>query len=136
MTRRADAKRNLAKVAKVALKNPLATQREIAKEAGVWLGTVNFHKKKLEQNWTKDDRIVGILDSDLNIVTLAQDAIIEKLTDPEQRKKTWMGEISRVAAESSRRYAIFGGKVTDEFGWLKEVWQLSLDDLLAIVSND
>lgn len=135
MSKRADAKKNLAKVAKAVMKDPLATQREIAEKAWVWLWTANRAKKQLEQNGTKDDRIQGILDSDIAIVALAQGAIVEKLTDPEQRKKTGMWEISRVAAESTKRYTIFGWDVTDEKWALKDLSWLSVSDLLDIVNS-
>jgi len=55
MTKRADKKRNIDKVAAELVKNPLQTQREIAKNADLGLGTVNRATKEVEQQqWYKE----------------------------------------------------------------------------------
>lgn len=118
---RADKAKNIAKVAKVALKNPLASQREIADEANVWLWTANRIKQELEQNGTKDERIIWITDKDLSILTIGQREIERRLNDKDEVEKMRTVEISQVIKESTARYSLFRGNATDEQWWLKEV---------------
>jgi hypothetical protein len=95
---RSDKKKNQAKVAKEMLKNPVASQREIAKAAGVAVSTVNVHKEEIEQNQTlaKDPRIKAISDDDLTIVKLVQKETIVRLEDPEELKKINALDLNRI----------------------------------------
>lgn len=67
-TKRADKKRNKAKIAKALLKDPTLTERELAKVAWVSLWTAHNHKEELEQSWTEDPRIQAICDKDMEII--------------------------------------------------------------------
>jgi hypothetical protein len=81
------------------------------------------------QTVTKDDRILWICDKDLEIITLWQQIIAEKLRDKQYVKKLRPWEISAALAESTRRYTLLKWDATDEQGWLKEVLiSVSLDD--------
>jgi beta-xylosidase len=111
---RTDKKRSIAKVAKTVLFKPLLTDREIAEKTWLWKSTVNRARKDLGQAGTKDDRIVWLIDTDFAIVLLAQQNIMNKLQDPEEMKKTKIGELSTVARDSAWRYTIFGGNITDD----------------------
>lgn len=69
----------------------------------------------------KDDRIVALCEDDFSIVRIAQGIIKDKLTDPEQVAKMRAIEVSQVARDSSARYTLFVGKVTDDLWGLKEM---------------
>ena len=109
MVERVDKKKNEAKVVKEVLANPLQSQREIATNAWVWLGTVNRHIKKMEQTGTKDDRILGITDKDLQIVTLVQDQTLDDLLE----NKLKPSDRIKAAELSTKRYTLFRWDVTD-----------------------
>ena len=126
---RSDKLRNRAKVIKATLQNPLASQREIAKQQWVSHETVNRIQKEMWQTVTKDDRILGICDKDLEIITKWQQEIMKKLSNPKAVQKMRIWEISTALAESTRRYTLLKWDATDEQGWLKEVLiSVSLDD--------
>lgn len=117
---RADKKTNISKVAKAVLKDPLATQREIADNANVWLWTANRVIAELEQNGTKDERIIWITDTDLSILTIGQREIERRLNDKEEVEKMRTVEISQVIKESTARYSLFRWSATDKEWGLKE----------------
>ncbi len=112
-----DKKKNLEKIAKVVIKNPRATEREIAKETGLGNWTINRLKTEVEQIGAKDERILTLTDTDFDIVKLAQQRIQEKLNDEAEMKKTRIGEISTVAKDSAARYTIFRWDLTDKEWW-------------------
>ena len=117
---RTDKAKNIAKVAKVVLENPLASQREIADEANVWLWTANRIKQELEQNGTKDERILWITDTDLSILTIGQREIERRLNDKAEVEKMRTVEISQVIKESTARYSLFRWDATDKEGGLNQ----------------
>ena len=129
---RTDALKNKLKVVKSVVLNPLSTQREIAKDTWLSKTTVQEHLKELP-NTTKDDRIIKITDADLKIVTLAQWIINDKLSDAEYVKTLKPTEVSSVAKDSTARYTILKGNVTDKDGWLiKDLSALSLAEIEEI----
>lgn len=106
MPKRTDSQKNLAKVAKAVLEDPLKTEREIAEET--WLGksTVNRQKQELGQNGTKDDRIKGLLDWDLDILKMIQ-------TQKRERLAKWQvsdGNIDSWENTANKRRMMFGEK--------------------------
>ena len=107
------------KVAKILVVKPLATQREIAKEAGIWLWNVNRQLNELERNGTKDPRILNICDADLDIVTLWQAELLRRLW--EEPTKMWTRDIVAAMDNWTRRYTIFKWDITDENWWLKQL---------------
>ena len=126
---RSDKLKNRAKVIKATLQNPLKSQREIAKETWVNAATVCRNQKEMQQTATKDDRIVGICDKDLEIITKWQQEIMKKLSNPKAVQKMRMGEISTALAESTRRYTLLRWNATDENGWIKQVLiNVSIDE--------
>lgn len=118
---RAESKRNKAKVIKALIKNPLASQREIAKEAWVTVWTVNNKLNQVKQWEIKDDRILWICDADLEIVKLWQQIIKEKLTNKKVVDKMKAGEVSQVIAENTKRYTLFKWDATDKDWGLKSI---------------
>lgn len=129
---RSDKKKTMAKVAKAVLKNPTASQREIAKEAGVWLWTVNRNTNELEQTGTlaKDPRIKAISDTDLLIVNLVQAETVKRFQDPEELKKINALDLNRIWDISIKRHSLIIGKATDEMWWMKTAKVVSLPDLM------
>lgn len=67
---RADGKKNRNVVSKLVLKNPDATQSEIARKAWLGVSTVNNILNQIEKT-PKDTRIIAICNQDLEIVELA-----------------------------------------------------------------
>lgn len=114
---RVDKKKNISKVVKERIKNPLQTTREIAEK--VWLDhwTVAKLDKEIPQIATKDDRIVWICDDDLKITILTQKKIIQKIENPEE--KVTMLELIKAWEISSKRYSLFIWDATDEKWWSK-----------------
>jgi len=129
---RSDKKKTMAKVAKAVLKNPTASQREIAKEAGVSLWTVNNRTTELEQSWTlsKDPRIKAISDTDLLIVNLVQAETIKRFQNPEELKKINALDLNRIGDISIKRHSLIIGKATDEMWGMKVAKVVSLPDLM------
>ena len=125
MKERTDAKKNKAKIVKTVLKNPLLTQREIAKESWVWKTTVQEHLKGL--NTTKDDRILWICDTDLENVILWQNILQKRLQEKQDELKTQ--EIVQIIQEGTKRYTLFKGNATDS------EWGLNIQDIkIEIIS--
>lgn len=127
-TERKDRARNRAKVIKAKLKSPLKTEREIAKETKVSKSTVNRISKELGQKGTKDERILWICDKDLEIITLGQKLILEKLWDKKQIARLKPHEISQVIAENTRRYSLFKWNATDSQWGLIQSITIKLDE--------
>lgn len=133
-TRRADKKKNIAKVAKAIIQDPLATQREIAKKAWVSNWTAHNMKKEVEQTWAKDDRIVWLVEDDFEIVRIAQGIIKDKLLNEEEVAKMKVTDVSTVAKDSAARYTIFWGKATDENGHI-DIKNATPEQLLSIIQS-
>lgn len=130
MAKRSDVKRNEARVTRALLRAPTATQAELAAMAWLSPSTVNKHIQKAEKKQMKDDRIIGLCDDDFEIVRIAQGIIKDKLTDKKQVDKMRAVEVSQVARDSSARYTLFVGKVTDELWGMKEInldWKTLLE---------
>lgn len=113
---RLDSKRNLDKVAWVVIKNPEAKQRDIAKEAWIWLWTVNRKMEQLEQ--IKDDRIISLTDKDFELMQIIQKRKFERLNDME--KPVNDADINNWDKEAKARYTLFRGEATDGQWWIKD----------------
>lgn len=123
---RVDKAKNIAKVAKTLLENPLQTEREIAEQTGISNWTAHNIKWELEQIWAKDDRILWITDTDLSILTIGQREIERRLNDKEEVEKMRTVEISQVIKESTARYTLFRGNATDNEWGLKQIESIDI----------
>jgi hypothetical protein len=123
---RTDKAKNIAKVAKTLLENPLQTEREIADGIDIWKSSVNRLKNELGQIGAKDDRIIWITDTDLSILTIGQREIERRLNDKEEIEKMRTVEISQVIKESTARYSLFRWNATDEQGGLKGIENIDI----------
>lgn len=115
-TKRSDKKRNITKVLKRVITNPLDNQRKIAKDIWLWLWTVNRVINELEQIDTKIPEIADICKKDFEIMQLVQGITITRLQNQEN-ESFW--DIIRAWAESTKRYTIFKWDLTNKDGWLK-----------------
>ncbi len=111
MKERKDKIKNTLQVTKEVIKQPLWTQREIAKSAWVGLWTANRVLKELEQTRTESQILDNILWMDDEIIALTNwmtlDLIKEKI---EQGKALTVWEqkvLSDIANNSTKRKAIF-----------------------------
>jgi len=109
--------KNKAKIVKEVLKNPLASQRDIAAATGLWKSTVQEHIKELPKS-VKDGRIEWICDTDMENVVLWQNILQKRLQEEPDKLKTV--EIVAIIAEWTKRYTIFRWEATDEQWWLKD----------------
>lgn len=114
---RSDKERNKTKIMAEVAKDPLASQREIAKKAKVWKSTVQEHLKDLP-NSVKSDHIERILEKDLNIVDLAQKELERRLKD--NAKDLATRDIIASADVSAKRYSLFKWDVTDKDWGIKD----------------
>ena len=112
---RADSKTNIVKVAKAVLKDPLASQREIAEETGLSLWNVNDKLNKLEQ--TKDDRIIWLTDKDFELMEMIQRRKFARMNDTD--KPVNDNDMNNWDKEAKARFTLFRWEATDEKGWLK-----------------
>lgn len=122
---RADKKKNLAKVAGAIGKDPTASERDIAKMAGVSNGTVNNMKKDLEHNLSikQDPRVIAIAKKDLEIVdkiqmvtSLSLDQIAEKVVAGQGISSGEIAQLSMAGEKSQKRHAFYQGENSDEKG--------------------
>lgn len=116
---RVDKAKNKSKIVKEVLKNPLQSQREIAKKVWLWKTTIQEHLQDIKT--TKDDRILWVCEKDFEIVTLWQSIIAERLKDKEEVKKMRTFEIAQTIEKSEKRYMLFKWEATDKDWWLKSI---------------
>lgn len=118
---RADKAKNIAKVAKELLQNPLQTERQVAENLWIWAWTVNRAKQELEQNGAKDERIVWLTDEDFNLMTTIQKEKFRRLQDPEKINDN---DLDKWENTATKRYSLFRGSATDnEWGlkWIQNI---------------
>ena len=143
---RSDSKQNKVKVMKAALKNPLGSQRDIAKDAWVSLGNVNSNLNRLEQIAEKSSIIDKICEQDKEIMDLVNDISVIKIrgiknrieADEEKISTNEVKTLSEIAEKSTRRYTLFKWDVTNEDGWLKSSKELensTLEELKNLINN-
>ena len=121
---RTDKQINHNKVAKDVLLNPLKTQRDRALDLWIWKTTVQEHLQEVKT--TKDDRILFITDTDLNIVEKGQKEIDRRLSESEELGKMRTVEISQVLKESTARYSLFRWSATDKEWGLKGIESIDI----------
>lgn len=134
-SKRSDKKKNIDKVAASLAKNPLQSEREIAKDAWVSNWTAHNAKKEVEQTWAKDNRIISLTDKDFELMQLIQKRKFERMNDTKTPVND--SDVNNWDKTAQARYTIFRWDITDEKGWLKNtVAQLSDDELLNITNGN
>ena len=114
---RKDKQKSLDKVAKERLKDPLATQREVAERAEMSQSSVDRARKEAGKYGSKDPFVVSILEWDKRLMNTIQWKKEERLLEP---NKVSNKEIDLREKTANQRYSIFAWEVTDNSGWLKE----------------
>lgn len=113
-SKRADKKKNQAKVIKELIKNPSLTERELAKKAWISKTSAHNHKEELGQIWPKGEILARVLENDKEIMDLV--AWLNVREFKKISKKEWVIELndlkimSDIAEKSTKRYAIFWDK--------------------------
>lgn len=117
-SKRNDKKRNIDKVTASLLKNPLQTEREVAKD--VWIGnwTVHRAKEEMEQTGAKDDRVVNLTDWDFDLMKEIQVEKFRRLTH--EKDKINNSDINKWDETASKRYTLFRWSATGKDWGLKE----------------
>lgn len=135
---RNDHKKYVQKVAGEIAKDPLASQRDVAKKAGVGLGTVNRAKNELEQNGTieKSDDVIRIAEQDLVDLEKIQllegehiDEYASKANKGEYLKPTDLDAVSRIGERRQKRRSMLLGENTGKDGEEKEIKTASNEEL-------
>ena len=121
---RTDKAINHEKVAKDVLLNPLKTQRDRAED--LWLGKTTIQEHLQEVKTTKDDRIISITDTDLNIVEKGQKEIDRRMSDSDELCKMRTVELSQVLKESTARYSLFRWSATDKDWGLNKIESIDI----------
>ena len=136
---RVDKRKNVWEVAKVLIKSPNKTEKEIAEETWLWAWTVHRAKKELEKNGVKDPTInfiVGSAKDYLKALSKINTAKIDKEVKDnlvENKDGTYsfiewkdihikdIVEFNKVGKEEMARLTVLWWDVTDDNGWLKDM---------------
>jgi len=128
---RVDKVKNIEKVIKERLENPLQTTREIANKIWIDHWTVARLDKELPQIATKDDRIITITEKDFEILEIIQKEKKNRLLN--ETEKINNSDIDKWEQTATRRYMLFKWDITNPNWWLKD---LDLEKInLAINEN-
>lgn len=139
--------KKIQKIIKEKIKNPDIPIREISKKTNVSKSSVDrLLKQNLGQIGTKSDYIAKILDSDKEIMNLANEVIISKIKFIKEIQKVdnrevWIDVVEAIvdiAEKSFKRYTLLKWNITDSEGGLKSLddfKKLSDDDLLNFLKN-
>lgn len=129
---RVDKRKNIGKVAEVIAKNPNKTIKEIKKETGLWVWTIHRSKEELEKSGTKDETIAYIVGSSKNRLRKVQaffDRYLDESLEKEQIDLNDAKVIKDIAKDDLSRITVLWWQITDEFGWLKDLTAMSINEL-------
>ena len=127
---RSDKAKNISKVLKERINNPLETTREIAEKTWIDHSTVARIDKQLPQIATKSEIILEICDLDINLTKKWLLEINRRFSDTEEIKQINAKDISTIIKESSARYTLFSWEATDSKWWMKTSAVDKLNELL------
>ena len=143
---RKDKLKNKVKVIKSVLKDPLATQQEIADKNWISVWNVNNKLKDIEKS-TKECTIIDkICEQDKEIMQLVNGISLKKIkaiktiieVTPELVTTNEVKTLSDIATASTRRYTLFKWDITNDEGWLKsnkEVNAIPIEDLTEFLNE-
>lgn len=129
---RVDRKKNVWKVAEVLAKKPHATTKEIKELAWVSQWTVHNATKELELSWTKDPTIAYIVGSSKNRLKKVQAYFDRYLDESLEKQSLDLNDakvIKDIAKDDLQRVTVLWGNITDEFWWLKDLTEMSIQQL-------
>lgn len=122
--------KNIAKVLKERIANPLETTREIAKKTWIDHSTVARIDKQLPQIATKSEIILEICKLDINLVKKWLLELDRRFSDNDELKQIRATEISQIIKDNSARYTLFSWEATDSKWWMKTSAVDKLNELL------
>lgn len=122
--------KNIAKVLKERIANPLETTREIAKKTWIDHSTVARIDKQLPQIATKSEIILDICKLDINLVKKWLLELDRRFSDNDELKQIRATEISQIIKDNSARYTLFSWEATDSKWWMKTSAVDKLNELL------
>jgi hypothetical protein len=122
---RVDKTKNKIKVIRELLKNPLQTEREIAKKTNIWKSTSNRLRKEIGQIGTKSNIIDEIIKNDADIVKLTQAEISKRIKKDPTKVST--RDLISAWDVSAKRYSIFKWDITDKEWWLKSISDININ---------
>ncbi len=120
---RSDKAKNIAKVARVVLADPLLSRDEVAMKAGVSQWTASNVLAELDESWRKDPRIVWLTDKDFELMESIQSVKFKRLETPENINDNDLDKWENTAV---KRYTIFRGKATDEQWGLNNIESIDI----------
>ena len=128
---RNDKAKNIAKVLKEVITDPLLTVREIEENTWVSKSTASrIINEELGQIGTKSEIIQNICKDDINLVQLWLKELSRRFSSIEELQQIRATEISTIIKESSARYTLFSWETTDDKWWLKTSAVDKLNELL------
>lgn len=122
--------KNIAKVLKERIANPLETTREIAKKTWIDHSTVARIDKQLPQIATKSEIILDICKLDINLVKKWLLELDRRFSDNDELKQIRATEISQIIKDNSARYTLFSWEATDSKWWMRTSAVDKLNELL------
>lgn len=129
---RVDKRKNVGKVAEVLAKNPNKTIRELAKDTNLWKSTTARAVEELGQTGTKDPTIAYIVGSSKNRLKKVQayfDRYLEESLEKQSLDLNDAKVIKDIAKDDLQRVTVLWGNITDEFWWLKDLTEMSIQQL-------
>lgn len=128
--------KNIEKVAKIKIRNPHATQREIAEEAWIARNTVIGAEKELSQNWTKDPTIAYIVNASKNriknisrVLDHKTKKILDKVELDEDIENKDVFLLKDIAKDDLARVTVLWWTITDEEWWLKDLSTATMKEI-------
>lgn len=129
---RKDKLKNTTLVSSAIAKNPLASERTIAKQVGLSKTAVHYHLQKIDQSWPVSWVLQEMLSRDLQIVELWQRIIYDRMmNDPACMKNT---DIVYIMRECTTRFNLF--RIDQVYDYSNINFDTaSVDELLVIVKK-
>lgn len=125
---------NVWKVAKILVKNPNATRREIESKTKLHPLTIQKAKEELNQNWTKDTTIayiVGSAKTRLQRISALKDRYVDQLDLAEEIGNREIDMANKLWQEDMKLVTVLWWDVTKDDWGFKVEW-LSKEELLRI----
>ena len=134
MIERADVKKNKDKVSASLAKNPLQSQREVAKDTWISLWATNRTIDKVVQSGTKDDRIINLTDKDFELMQLIQKRKFDRMKDEETPVND--SDVNNWDKTAQARYTIFRWDATDKDWGLKQMSEDKLNKVTDLLKKN
>ena len=129
-SKRSDKKTNIDKVTAWLVKNPLASERDLAKMAWISPSTAHIAKKEIEQSQAKDGRIISLTNGDFKLMQRIQKEKNRRMDDEKDQISNM--DINNWDKVAQARYTVFTWDVTDQ-NWGMKVEVSALDTLNNLI---